>query len=129
MKIRIHQNSIRFRFTRPEAMALSQGEALIDRVSVGLAPGQSLAYGVFPQDGEFHVSLQDHTIQVHVPPSQLLAWYEGEDLALSMTQSWDGGHVQVLLEKDMQRLNSKPGEAIPGIYSHPLFGKVRCDHP
>ena len=130
MKLRIHKDSIRFRFTREEARALSEGMVLAEHVAVGPLAEQQLSYRVVPDGpGPISVAFADNTISVFVPQAELLDWYEGEILALETTQNWSGGKVRVMLEKDLQRLNPKPGDEPKGVYSHPLFGVKHCDHP
>ena len=130
MKLRIHRDSIRFRFTRDEAKALSEGTVLTEIVAVGPLEEQRLAYRVVPNGTEgIRAGFVDNTISVFVPKTELLTWYEGEDLALEATQNWNGGQVRLLLEKDMQRLNPKPAEEPARVYSHPLFGIKHCEHP
>ncbi|MBL8239990.1 MAG: hypothetical protein JNM66_21385 [Bryobacterales bacterium] len=130
MKLRIYKDSIRFRFTRDEAKALGEGSALAEYVAIGPLEEQRLAYRVVPNGTEgIRVAFTDRTLTVYVPQLDLLTWYEGENLTLEATQSWNGGHVRLSLEKDLQRLNPKPGEEPKGVYSHPLFGIKHCDHP
>ena len=130
LKLRIYKDSIRFRFTRDEVMALSEGNALAEYVAIGPLEEQRLAYRVVPNGNEgIRVAFAGNTITVFVPQADLSAWYEGENLTLEATQAWNGGQVQLLLEKDLQRLNPKPGEEPKGVYSHPLFGIKHCDHP
>ncbi len=130
MKLRIHKDSVRLRFTRDEAKALSEGTVLTEQVAIGPLEEQRLSYRVVPNGAEgIRAGFADNTISVYVPKAELVSWYEGETLALEATQSWNGGQVRLLLEKDMQRLNPKPGEEPEGVYAHPLFGVKHCDHP
>jgi hypothetical protein len=130
MKLRLNHDSIRLRFTQPEAKALGEGVVLTDKVSIGPLEEQSLSYRVVPNGAEgIRVGFIDHTISVYVPKTVLASWYEGEDVAVEATQAWNGGKVRILLEKDLQRLNPKPAEEPQGVYSHPLFGKKHCEHP
>ncbi|MBL8237480.1 MAG: hypothetical protein JNM66_08690 [Bryobacterales bacterium] len=130
MKLRIHKDSVRIRFTRDEAEALSEGTVLTEHVAIGPLEEQRLCYRVVPNGAEgIRAGFAENTISIYVPKSELLAWYEGENLALEAVQSWNGGQVRLLLEKDLQRLNPKPGGEPEMVYAHPLFGKKRCDHP
>lgn len=134
MKLRIHKDSIRFRFTRGEVEALSSGKALEESVAVGPQAHQTLAYRVAPEhdasaDPRIRVDFEGNKLTVWVPSPLVQAWHEGEPLAIEEEQNWGTGKVRILLEKDMQRLNPKEGEETTGVYQNPLFGKVRCDHP
>ena len=89
-----------------------------------------MSYRVVPDGpGRIGVAFAENTISVFVPQAELRTWYEGENLTLEATQNWSSGQVRLLLEKDLQRLNPKPGEEPNGVYSHPLFGAKHCDHP
>ncbi|MFN0167379.1 MAG: DUF7009 family protein [Bryobacteraceae bacterium] len=134
MKLRIHNDSIRFRFTRDEVQALSSGKPLVESVAMGPLERQRLSYRIVPEQGVpeisgIQVELEANTLTVSVPSHVLRAWCEGEQLALEAEQTWTTGRIRILLEKDMQRLNPKDGEESAGVYPNPLFGKVRCDHP
>ena len=134
MKLRIHKDSIRFRFTRGEVATLSGGEALEECVAVGPSAHQTLTYRVVPSSDSDETAgicadLDVDALTVRVPLGTLQAWEKGEPLAIETDQKWATGKVRILLEKDMQRLNPKEGEELPGVYPNPLFGKVRCEHP
>lgn len=134
MKLRIHKNSLRFRFNREEVEALARGERLEETVHVGPGAGQAIGYSVAPTREPLggtglSVQMQAQLLLVEVDADNLKAWHESPELALSGTQSWDGQSVTVLLEKDMQRLNPKPGEDSTKTYPNPLFGIAHCDHP
>lgn len=132
MKLRLNKDSIRFRFTQSEVEALHGGHALEESVGVGPGPLQRLTYRVTPQDTAggpaIQAALADNRITVSVSPALLTEWRNGAPLGIGHTQSWPGGEVRILLEKDMQRLNPKPGEEPADVFPNPLFGKARCDH-
>jgi len=134
LKLRIHKDSLRFRFNREEVEALSRGEKLEERVRVGPGGDQAFGYCVAPTQeplGEtgLRVRMQGQLMCVDVCAESLKAWHQSAELALSGEQRWDGQSVTVLLEKDLQRLNPKPGDDSRELYPNPLFGKARCDHP
>jgi hypothetical protein len=134
MKLRIHRDSIRFRFTRGEVEALSHGRILEESVAVGPLARQILAYCVVPEEGAcesaaVRAAFEDGKLTVSAPVGTLKAWHEGAQLAITEEQVWDTGRLRIVLEKDMQRLNPKPDEESADVYPNPQFGKVRCDHP
>lgn len=133
MKLRIHKNSLRFRFDRKEVERLDGGESLEASIRLGPAANQLFTYCVVPQEGAVagraaRVRFERQCITVTVSPRAVKQWHEGADLALTAEETWDGYTLQLLLEKDMQRLNPKPGEESPDVYPNPLFGKARCKH-
>jgi hypothetical protein len=134
MKLRIHKDSIRFRFTRGEVETLLSGKALEESVAMGPLAHQALAYRVAPEHSasenrRIRAEFEANKLTVSVPSQIVQAWHEGDQLAIEEEQKWATGKVRILLEKDMQRLNPKEGEETTGVYPNPLFGKVRCDHP
>jgi hypothetical protein len=134
MKLRIHKDSIRFRFTRGEVAALANGEALEESVAVGPLARQVLTYRVTPEEGAsnaacVHAGFEENKLTVSVPAETLRTWHASDSLAIDAEQVWATGRLRILLEKDMQRLNPKPDEEPAGVYPNPLFGKARCDHP
>lgn len=134
MKLRIHNNSLRFRVCPTEVEALNRGEALENRIAAGPAESAALVYRIVPEpmaasDAAMRADLNRQTLTVHVPLQMIRGWRDGQKLGLEAQQNWDGGSLRILLEKDMQRLNPKDGEESADVYPNPLFGKVRCDHP
>ena len=134
MKLRIHQNSLRFRFNRDEVEALSRGESLAAAVQIGPGPTQRFAYCVAPVveglgGATLRARMEGLALDVSVSADAIRRWHESPELALSAEQDSGGSTLKVLLEKDMQRLNPKPEEEAPNVYPNPLFGKARCDHP
>jgi hypothetical protein len=73
--------------------------------------------------------LEGKVLTIAVPFDTIQLWRNGAELGLEARQTWPGGAVRILLEKDMQRLNPKDGEEAGDVYPNPLFGKKRCDHP
>jgi hypothetical protein len=134
MKLRMYKNSLRFRFDRDEVARLNDGERLESSIQLGPGADHTFTYCVAPgldAPGEMAVRtrLEQRSLTATVSRDALKRWCEGEDLALTAEESWDGCVLKVLLEKDMQRLNPKPGEETANVYPNPKFGKQRCDHP
>ena len=131
MKLRIHGQSLRFRLGRAEVDALFEGWSLEERVEFGPPGTPALVYRIAPDQAVGalpRAELQGASITLHVPAASLKLWRDGGDLGLEAEQSWPGGTLRLLLEKDLQRLNPKAGEEPGDVFPHPLFGKKRCDH-
>lgn len=137
MKLRIHSNSLRFRFDKQEVEALAKGHAVEACIQLGPTRDHNFAYRVVPIPGANFTSqirFENQTLTILVPGSALASWFAGPELTIAFDQSWPeassaGPALHVSLEKDMQRLNSKPGEPLDRLYPNPQFGKVRCSHP
>ena len=134
MKLRMHKNSLRFRFDREEVAQLNEGVALESAIYLGPGEDHKFIYCVVPatdvpKEETVRTRLEQRTLTVTVSRDALQQWHDGADLALAAEEAWDGHVLKVLLEKDMQRLNPKPGDDITNVYPNPMFGKARCDHP
>lgn len=131
MKLRIHKDSLRFRLNRSEVESLYRGESLDERVAAGPSPAQSFAYRLVPTAAPeiACAALEGNALSVLVSQAAIEDWRNGTGLTIQATQTWDGGSVEILIEKDLQRLKPKPGEDESGAFPNPLFGKVVCDHP
>jgi len=117
-----------------EVEALSRGESLEDVAQIGPGADQRFIYRVVPAaaglEGKLMFARLDGlALNVAVSAEALKQWHESPELALAADQGSPGSTLKLLLEKDLQRLNPKPGEDSSSSYPNPLFGKVRCDHP
>jgi len=131
MKLRIYRNQLRFRFDREEMERLNCGESLESSIQVGPSAAQRLTYSVLTAGGDAvpRARLEGQSIIVTLGRDVVKKWCEGNELALESEETWEGYTLKLLLEKDMKRLNPKPGDESPSAYPNPLSGKARCDHP
>jgi hypothetical protein len=103
MKLRIHKDSIRFRFTGGEAAALASGNVPQESLALGPLPGQSLTCRVTPDAGAsdaacIHAQFEDNRPTVPVPPPARRTWQAGEQLAIGEVPVWSTGKLRILLE-------------------------------
>jgi hypothetical protein len=132
MKLRIHGDSIRFRFDRREVARLSAGEGVASAIRLGPGAAATLSYRVVPvlAGPPLAARMDGQQVTVEADLSAIRNWCEGPELSLQGAQECpDGGVLQILLEKDLQRLNPKPGDNTADVYPNPKFGIERCDHP
>ena len=132
MKLRLHKDSIRIRFNVAEVAALGHGTALTEAVQFGPSAGQHLSYRVVPDPAltaGASARLDGSDLIVTASAAALAEWSAGAGLAFSHELQWEGGKLTILLEKDMQRLNPKPGANQGDVFPNPMFGKAKCDHP
>jgi hypothetical protein len=133
MKLRLNHDTIRFRFTRGEVETLHSGIPIEDSTPVGPGNTQRFAYRVVPASdtgGEpLRAELLENVLTVSISQSAVAQWRDSDKPGVESQQSWPGGQVRILLEKDLQRLNPKPDEEPVDVFPNPQFGKARCDHP
>ena len=113
MKLRIHVNSIRFRITQSEMTALEAGARLEDSVQFGLAPTEILTYGVEISSpcSEVRASYSKGGIQVMLPANLARALASTNQVGIEYVQLIAKGvTLKIVLEKDFQCFNPRPGE-------------------
>lgn len=127
MKLRILENSLRFRLSRSEAAALSADGVLAaatqfpggERFSFVLrrADPDAAACAVFA-DGEVRVSL---------PSAEVADWAASERVAITEEFALrEGDSLRVLVEKDFQCLAPRQDEDESDLYPHPDAGARAC---
>ena len=120
MKIRIRDNSLRFRLARAEVDDLH-------------ANGVMTSTTRFPDNRQFAYSLQsspasvspaafysDNKITVRLPETVVLAWATTEQVSIMGEQLLDSGEkLSILVEKDFACLAPRDGEDESDMYPHP----------
>lgn len=127
MKLRIRDNSIRLRLSRPEVATLST-----DGLVGGKVP--------FPAGAQFLYCLEsspacvDPTAQfaegelsVRLPETAVQDWAGSDEVAISAVQMLDdGGTLNILVEKDFECLAPRPEEDESDMFPHPQKGAAGC---
>lgn len=107
MKLRIYQNSIRFRVQIPEITAL-KGSGRID-ASVRLGPGKEdiLEYSVeLSQADSPEIIYSAGVIRLLIPEKAGLQWANTNEVGIYASQGFnDGETLKILLEKDFKCLD------------------------
>jgi hypothetical protein len=127
VKLRILNNSIRLRLTRPEVdEAISSG---IVRGSVTFPDGAAFGYVLesSPASVSANASFAEGVLTVRLPQSDVQAWAESQDVSI-VAEQWleDGGKLGILVEKDFACLAPRPGEDESGMFPHPRSGEQDC---
>jgi hypothetical protein len=121
MKLRIHQNSIRFRLTQSEVAALLPGRWL--QQSLTFTIRQQLTYRL--EVAEHGVNLiahfEDSLIRVIVPPALAARLSQTDQVSISAKQKIDQNNtLEILIEKDFQCLHpTAPHDADADAYPNP----------
>ena len=133
MKLRISGPSIRLRRDSREVAKLQAGEAIEASIRLGSDPDDVFRYCLQPDATvparPLGVRYRPRDIVVTAPLTVLQEWCGGNGITLEGEENFDGYQVRILIEKDLQRLNPKPGDDTSSLFPNPRFGIDHCDHP
>jgi hypothetical protein len=126
LKLRIQDNSIRFRLTRSEVDTLSQ-EGNASGV-VHFPGGSSLEYTVETSSttGQVRADFSRDRLVVQIPRSMARKWAATEQVSITGAQPLDEGSLSILVEKDFACLASREGEDETDMFPHPSKGQETC---
>jgi len=104
VKIRLRDNSVRFRLNQREVAALASGSAVESRTD--FPGGAVLLCRLTPGGEQIVAELADSTIAVSMPAAAIAAWAAGEEIAIG------GRHdsLRISVEKDLECRHARPGE-------------------
>ncbi|HVY93912.1 MAG TPA: hypothetical protein VHA14_14225 [Bryobacteraceae bacterium] len=114
MKLRIQDDSLRFRLTRTEVEALGSGQA-VER-TVHFREGRILRYIVAPEAGAAspRAAFGADAIRVALPAARLSAWAASDEVGIE----GNDGPLRILVEKDFQCLH-RDNAAEPDAFPNP----------
>jgi len=100
VKLRIQDNSLRFRLTQREVMGLKEAGQV--EAEVRFTADRALHYSVTSRQGleEIEVEYAADCVRVLLPAPCVLAWAESDEVTIA-----GHGRVRVLVEKDFQCLH------------------------
>ena len=122
MKLRIRENSLRFRLGRTEVLDLGVKGSIEERVSFGPEGQSDFCYSLKKTPGdEFSGIFAGGRISVSVPETVIDRWVESDQVSIEGSQKLDEHTVlKFLIEKDFVCLNSHNDEDQSDRYPHPL---------
>ena len=126
MKLRIQDNSIRFRLTRKEVDALGADGRV--SAAVSFPDGASLEYSVETSTltGQPRASYSPDGLVVQVPQAAARHWAVTEEVSITGAQPLENGQLSILVEKDFACLAPREGEDEADLFPHPLKGHDIC---
>ncbi len=118
MKLRIYENSLRFRLSRSEVEHFRKHGAVSDRAVFG--NGRDLQYALIVADSpSLNATYENSAIQVEVPRALARDWTETDRVGISAEQPNKGERsLHILIEKDFKCIH-QPGES-EDAYPNPL---------
>ena len=98
MKIRIADDSLRFRLGRADVEALRMQDELQHRLPTG--PGAALVFSLrlSERTTEWSIAARDNAVEVLVPKEPLRSWLTSDDLELE--RQLEKPHLLLMIEKD-----------------------------
>jgi hypothetical protein len=108
MKLRIHNNSLRFRLSQSEVTRFIETGRLEDSLEFG--SGSRLAYELQSSTAatEVRAEYEDGRIRVVIPSRRAQIWAGSDEIGISGSQR--GSELSLLIEKDFQCLHRAPGQ-------------------
>jgi hypothetical protein len=126
MKLRVRENTLRFRLGRSEVETFDRTGTIGDTVRFGLGKNDFGYLLEKTPDGNFSASFGDGTIVVRVPASDANRWASTDEVSLAGTFLADGQtELRILIEKDFVCLNAHNDEDQSDRYPHPK-GDAAC---
>ena len=127
MKLRIQDNSLRFRLTRSEVDRLHEdGEVT---ASAAFPGRRSLRYALksSAQGGSVAARFDAQAIVVTIPSADVRDWATSERVSIRGSEQLSGGEsLAILVEKDFACLAPREGEDESDMFPHPRQGEENC---
>ena len=115
MKLRIRNDSVRVRLTRPEAAQLGDGHGVVQDTT--FLNGHTLRTALVPGEGPtMSARLEDNTLTISAPKAALAAWANSNDVTLHCEQQ---SPPTLLIEKDYACLVPREGGDDDDTFPHP----------
>jgi hypothetical protein len=127
MKLRIRDNSVRFRLSQGEVNALRSDGIVSART--GFPGAREFRYTVesSPAIVSPGVFLSDCVVTARLPEATVLGWATTEQVSIDGEQLLeDGEKVRILVEKDFACLTPREGEDESDLYPHPNVDDADC---
>jgi hypothetical protein len=126
LKLRIQDNSIRFRLTRNEVDTLRDDGRV--SAAVSFPDGASLEYSVETSilTGQPRARYSPDGLVVQIPQAAARHWAATEEVSITGAQPLENGQLSILVEKDFACLTPREGEDEADLFPHPLKGQETC---
>ena len=120
MKIRIANNSIRFRLKQPEVQLFSQQQSIAEVLEFGAALNDQIQFVLKTANSEqFSITFEEHAVTLQVPQPLAQEWTSTDLVGFEEAiETAKGKIIKVLVEKDFACLD-KTVEENEGTYPNP----------
>jgi hypothetical protein len=126
MKLRVQDNSIRFRLTRAEVDKLHRDGVV--SATVSFPGGSRLEYRVETTAlvGEPQAQFSAGDLVVRIPETTVRNWATTEEVSIVGAQPLDEDELSILVEKDFACLAPRESEDDSDKFPNPLEGRETC---
>jgi hypothetical protein len=127
MKLRLLDNSIRMRLTRPEVEAALNNGLVKGQVTFAGKHSFSYVLESSPATVKTDAQISNNQLTVTVPESEIRDWADSDQVTISAEQALDDGtYLKILVEKDFACLAPRDGEDESDMFPHPNAGQDSC---
>ncbi len=120
LKLRILDNSIRLRLTRPEVDKVRQDGLVRGRVRFAGSNTFEYILESSPATVKPEAHISSNVLTVRIPVADIERWADSEQVSISSEQMLDEGEqLRILVEKDFACLEPRPGESEADMFPHP----------
>lgn len=120
MKLRIRDNSIRFRLTQQEVQTLKNKQIVESNTKI---TNQNFIYAIKRiESDEIKASFNNNRIEVTIPNFLANHWIDSEDVGLFNEQD----ELKIIIEKDFSCLKPREGEDDSDTYKNPNSETMVC---
>lgn len=121
MKLRIRENTIRFRLKRAEVKRLASGHSIVEQTCF---PDSVMTYRLdISDDGKFAASFHDGNLVICLPKQEVTQWAQNDQISIVAEQALGNADVlSLLIEKDFKCLSPghhRPCEDDADTFTHP----------
>lgn len=122
MKLRIRENTIRFRLTKSEVAEFGKNGLVENQTDFG--NGQTFIYALKATDSALNLkaNFADGRIEILVPKVVAQKWTKSEEVGIS----GETGSLQILIEKDFACLTIRENEDESDAFPHPKEKEMTC---
>ena len=121
MKLRLRNNSIRFRLTQGEVARLAESGSVEESISFDGSQTLTYALSSSASADTIYAKFNGERIEVTVPASTVRLWASTDQVGRGAEQSTgDGGQLSILIEKDFRCLEPRTGGEDDDTFPHPL---------
>ncbi|MEL7059217.1 MAG: hypothetical protein AAGN46_04225 [Acidobacteriota bacterium] len=122
MKLRMQGQSLRLRLRPAEVEALAERGRVDERIVFGPEPNEALTYALEVDEAAASLTLRHApgSLTVLVPLEQAAVWASSDQVGFEgEVDVGDEEPLRLLVEKDWQCLEPRPGEDESDLYPHP----------
>lgn len=129
MKLRLKNNSVRFRLTQPETARLTSEGRVEEAIEFGPQAGGKFVFALetIEGKGEIRAIFDERRLTIFIPRERAAKWSETGQIGLEAEQNIGGEKtLRLLIEKDFACLAPRAGEDDSDAFPHPTTEGKFC---